>query len=130
MSDAAVLHFDQVRVADAFARGEPIFTGNTDVNCGVNPSRRSEPGEVEVHARDADVMYFLEGSATMVTGGTVIGRREIAPGETRGERIEGGVTRQLAAGEVLIIPAGVPHWFKDVNGTLQYYVVKIRSSPA
>ena len=51
---------------------------------------------------------------------------EVAVDEIRGKLIEGGETRQLAKGDVSIVPAGVPHWFKEVTIPFLYYVVKAR----
>lgn len=122
-----VAYFGRDRVAAAFAKGEPLFTGNAAVSCAVNPSRRDGPGQAEVHRDEADVVYIQEGAATLVTGGAVVDPKETATGEIRGTRIEGGQTRTLAKGDVIIVPRGVPHWFKEVNGPLLYYVVKVRS---
>jgi len=68
---------------------------------------------------------MLEGSATIVTGGTVVEGKTTAPDEIRGKEISDGETRSLNPGDVMIIPAGVPHWFKDVKGPVLYYVVKV-----
>jgi glc operon protein GlcG len=112
------------KVAAAFARGMPLIETN---NFKVHASRREAPGMAEIHTRDTDVFYILEGSATFVTGGKAIGPKTVAPNELRGQRIEGGESRQLRKGDVIIIPNGVPHWFKEVRGPLLYYVVKVTS---
>lgn len=122
-----VNYFDRERVAAAFAKGEPLFTGSAAVSCAVNPSRRDSPGQAEVHRDEADVMYIQDGSATLITGGAVVDPKETASGEIRGTAIDGGEAQTLAKGDVIIIPRGVPHWFKEVKGTLLYYVVKVRS---
>jgi glc operon protein GlcG len=80
----------------------------------------------EIHTKDADIVYVLEGTATIVTGGTAVDTKAIAKDEIRGARIDGGESRELAKGDVLIIPAGVPHWFKEVSNPFVYYVVKAR----
>jgi mannose-6-phosphate isomerase-like protein (cupin superfamily) len=72
-------------------------------------SFRSRSGEVEVHERFADLFIVLAGAATLVTGGTVIGARIVAPGETRGNSIAGGTQQNLRAGDVAHVPAGTPH---------------------
>lgn len=72
-------------------------------------SFRSRSGEVEVHERFADLFVVLSGAATLVTGGAVASARFIAPGETRGVSIEGGTPRSLRAGDVVHVPAGIPH---------------------
>lgn len=122
MSPAPVTYFDNSKVTAAFAKGMPL----TEVaNYKVHASRRTEPGVAEVHTKDADIVYVLEGSATLVTGGTVVDGKTIAPDEIRGKVISGGEPREIKPGDVIIIPAGVPHWFKDVKGPVLYYVVKV-----
>ena len=69
----------------------------------------------EIHTKDADIVYVLEGTATLVTGGSAVNLKPTAADEFRGERIDGGETRLLANGDVIIIPASVPHWFKEVS---------------
>jgi uncharacterized protein GlcG (DUF336 family)/mannose-6-phosphate isomerase-like protein (cupin superfamily) len=96
----------------------------TDTGYRVNASRRDGPGEAEVHLTETDIFYVLEGSATFVTGGNVIEARNVSPTEIRGKHIEGGEERHLAKGDVITIPRGVPHWFKQVDAPFVYYVVK------
>jgi glc operon protein GlcG len=110
------------RVAAAFAKGDVL------VNEGgfmVHASRRDAPGLAEVHLKDTDIIYVLEGTATFVTGGKVVDGKPTADLEIRGMSIEGGVTHTLAKGDVIVVPSGVPHWFKKVEGTFLYYVVKV-----
>ena len=95
-------------------------------NYMVHASRREGPGMVEVHTKDADIIYVLSGSATIVSGGTMVDGKPIAADEIRGREITGGETRQLVPGDVMIIPNGVPHWFKVVKAPFLYYVVKVR----
>jgi quercetin dioxygenase-like cupin family protein len=92
----------------------------------VHASRREKPGMAEIHTQDADIVHVLEGTATIVTGGSVMNAKEIAPDEFRGEAITGGTERRLAKGDVIVVPAGVPHWFKEVSAPFLYYVVKAR----
>jgi len=80
---------------------------------------------VEIHERDMDIFYILEGSATFVTGGKAKEPKTTGPGEIRAKEIVGGEDRHLVKGDVIVIPNGVPHWFKEVNGTFLYYVVKV-----
>jgi mannose-6-phosphate isomerase-like protein (cupin superfamily) len=70
----------------------------------------------------------LRGSATLVTGGTAINLKPTGPEELRGSGIRGGETRELKPGDVVIIPNGIPHWFKEVNAPFLYYVVKVRQA--
>jgi len=120
----SVRHVPGPEVWAAYGQGE---TGGTLVASDafrVNASRRDGPGQAEVHLGDTDIFYVLEGSATVVTGGELIDARDIASGELRGSAIRGGEEHALRSGDVITIPAGVPHWFKDVTAPFLYYVVK------
>ncbi|HEU4340567.1 MAG TPA: heme-binding protein [Candidatus Binatia bacterium] len=119
-----VTHFPAANVSKAFDKGMPLLE---IANYKVHASHRDGPGIVEVHTRDTDIIYMLEGTATLVTGGTVVDGKNIEPEEIRGKSVTGGETRQITKGDVIIIPNSVPHWFKEVKGPLNYYVVKVRS---
>jgi glc operon protein GlcG len=118
----AITYFERDKVSAAFAKGMPL-TENGSYK--VHASRRTEPGMAEVHVKDTDIIYMLEGSATLVTGGTVIDGDTTAQDEIRGKAISGGETHKIIKGDVIIVPAGTPHWFKDVQGPVLYYVVKV-----
>ena len=93
-------------------------------------SFRSRNGEVEVHEKFADVFYVLAGAATLVTGGTVRGARIVAPGETRGDAIEGGASQALRPGEFVHVPAGTPHQFLvSSEKAVTCLVLKIQETP-
>lgn len=111
-------------VRDAFAQGTTLVESS---DFRVNASRRDGPGEAEVHLRDTDVFYVLEGRAEIVTGGTLAGARTDGDGELRAPAIDGGMPRELAPGDVLTIPRGVPHRFTRVDAPFVYYVVKTTS---
>lgn len=119
-----VVYFERRRVDEAFAKGEVLL--NDGSNYMVHASRRSEAGMAEVHTHDADIVHVLEGTATLVTGGAAVSAKTIAPGEIRGSHIDGGEERKLSKGDVIVVPAGVPHWFKTVSDPFLYYVVKAR----
>jgi uncharacterized protein GlcG (DUF336 family)/quercetin dioxygenase-like cupin family protein len=122
----AVTFFNKRQVDEGFAKGAVLFDGSDGRNYMVHASRREKPGVVEVHTKDADILYVLQGSATIVTGGTMVDGQNIAPDEIRGKEIVGGETRSLVPGDAMIIPNGVPHWFREVQGPFLYYVVKVR----
>jgi len=93
-------------------------------------SFRSRDGEAEVHNAHADLFYVLDGRATLVTGGTVIGARTVGPGETRGERVEGGARQDLRAGDLAHVPAGVPHqMLVPGDKTFTSFVMKVVEKP-
>jgi uncharacterized protein GlcG (DUF336 family)/mannose-6-phosphate isomerase-like protein (cupin superfamily) len=112
---------DPKQVAAAFAKGQPLLE---TAGYKVHASRRVEPGQAEIHTLDTDVIYVVDGSATLVTGGKAIDSKEIAPNELRGTKIEGGQEHQITKGEVIIVPNGVPHQFTAVSGELHYFVCK------
>lgn len=124
MTKAAVNYFEKEKVAAAFEKGAVLF--DAAAKYMVHASHRDKAGEVEAHEQDADIIYVLEGSATFVTGGEVVGARRIAPGEIRGADVKGGEARTISKGDVIVVPAGTPHWFKEVSGPINYYVVKAR----
>jgi glc operon protein GlcG len=120
-----VSYFPAPQVKKAFEKGMPL---SEIANYKIHASHRDGPGIAEVHTHDTDIIYMLEGSATLVTGGTVSQGKNIEAEEIRGTEISGGESRRLAKGDVIVIPHGTPHWFKEVTGPVNYYVVKVRSA--
>src|SRR5437763_6802478 len=89
-------------------------------------AQRRGAGEVEVHEKTNHVFIIVEGEATFVTGGTLVGARDTAPGQVRAASVQGGQTYHLTKGDVITIPAKTPHWFKDVpSKTIAYYAVNL-----
>jgi len=114
---------DSAMVARGFDKGAVLVnTGNYMVHA----SHREADGVAEVHTLDTDIIYMLEGAATLVTGGSVPEAKPTEPNEFRGPTIVGGDSRRVVKGDVIVVPAGVPHMFTDVAGPLNYYVVKVR----
>jgi glc operon protein GlcG len=107
-----------------FAEGGILLDGGA---FKLDAGRRVEPGEVEYHEHAVDVMHVVRGRATVVTGGELIEPREVGPGELRAERSTGGMQHELAEGDVLAIPNGVPHQFVDVSDPFLYFVVKVEA---
>jgi quercetin dioxygenase-like cupin family protein len=91
----------------------------------VSGIKRTAPGQVEIHDHETDIFYITEGQATLVTGGTIVGGKQTTPGQTRGTDIKGGQTATLKKGDVVTIPAGTPHWFKEVSPSIAYLTVKV-----
>jgi len=91
----------------------------------VTGSHREKAGQVEVHDKETDVIYMIEGEATFVTGGTAVGLRSTRPGQSIGTDVKGGESHHLTKGDLIVVPAGIPHWFKEVPSSVSYYVVKV-----
>jgi len=120
-SDNMFVHIGHESVAQAFAKGMPLVEND---QYKIHASRRTEPGTAEVHDDETDIVYVVAGSATLVTGGSVVDPKLTAPGQTRGSAIVGGQTTRVSVGDVFVVPAGMPHWFQQVDGPFQYFVVK------
>ena len=119
----AVTYIPASDVKAGFTKGAVLVDAGSYM---VHASRRDAAGQAEVHDKDTDIIYVLEGTATLVTGGKVTDGRTTAPDEVRGPSISGGETRRLVAGDVVVVPNGTPHWFQEVQPPLLYYVVKVR----
>jgi glc operon protein GlcG len=123
---APVNYFNSQMVTAAFSKGAVLLDDADGRNYMVHASHRDKPGLAEVHTLDTDIVYVLEGTATFVTGGNALDAKTIAPNEIRGSALEGGESRKLVKGDVIVVPHGVPHWFKEVSNPFNYYVVKVR----
>jgi len=125
----ALTFVDRAKVEATLKKAGPI----ADVpNVKVSGGYRTGPDapadyrpDVAVDDTEAALSYVIDGEATLITGGTVIGGRTTAPGQLRGSKVEGGDTHRLAKGDVMWVPAGVPHWFPDIPTPLSYLLVKV-----
>jgi mannose-6-phosphate isomerase-like protein (cupin superfamily) len=115
-----------IRVVDA---------GGYNVAVGVIHRPQTPPGVVAVHYKVTEIYHVTDGAATLVTGGTMVNAKprpadaisvklEDGPGAS-GTSIQGGVSRRIKAGDVVVIPAGVPHWFSAIEGSITYVVVRV-----
>lgn len=119
-----VTYMDHTKVAAALAKGGPLVTA-PELSLLVSGSHRDKNGQVEVHDKETDVIYVVDGEATFVTGGKMNGGKTTKAGQWLGDSIDGGESHHLTKGDVIVVPAGTPHWFKLVPGTISYYVVKV-----
>ena len=88
--------------------------------------RRTKPGHAEVHTGITDVWYVIDGSGTLVTGGKPIEAKPVAAGELRGRGVSDGISHHIGKGDIIDIPAGVPHWVSGIDGKeLVYLTVKV-----
>src|ERR1700733_1220351 len=110
------------KVMDALNKGGQLADGP---GLKVSGSHREKAGQVEVHEKETDVIHVIDGDATFVTGGTMVGGKATGPGQQLGTDIKGGETHHMVKGDAIVVPAGVPHWFKEVPKSVSYYVVKV-----
>ena len=121
------------------SKSEPLFVGHDDMNIKfengglvaaastyrVTASHRDQPGQSEVHEKVTDIFYVTDGQATVVLGGELTGSKMTRPYEYRGNAIRNGQAYEVTKGDVLVIPAGTPHWFQAVPDEVSYLVVKV-----
>jgi mannose-6-phosphate isomerase-like protein (cupin superfamily) len=111
-------------VTVSLAKGGALASGD---GYKVSASHRDKDGIAELHARDTDLMYFVSGTGTLVTSGSVVEAKASGPEETRGPRVDAGIRQTVKPGDLVVVPNGVPHQFVDVKRALDYFVVKVRS---
>jgi mannose-6-phosphate isomerase-like protein (cupin superfamily) len=109
-------------LAEALKNAKPTAGGmttsavaNTD-QYRINIVHRAKPAGAIAHPGNTELHYIIEGSGTIVTGGTIV--------KGAGATIENGETRKVARGDVVIIPAGSPHWYSAIDSTITYLEVR------
>ena len=118
-----LVHTEQERVLGEKARATPaplLFDsplGRGD-HYQANVVRRTKAQGGGAHEAGSEVHLIMGGSGTFVTGGTV--NRAVGQPAT----IDGGTSRQVAPGDIVLVPAGTPHWYKSLDGTLTYLEVR------
>ena len=119
----APVYVESQRVLDNFEKknGNPLVPGDA---YSVQTNRRVANGNIEIHEKETDIFYVLDGSATIIVGGTAVEPKQTRPGQLTAKEISNGQSVNLKKGDVLVIPAGQPHWFKQVNGSINYLTVK------
>ncbi len=111
------------RVSATMVKGGQIISDNGLI---VLANRATARG-AEMHGSTNHIFIIVDGEATFITGGKLMNQKEIGPGQTRGNGIEGGETHHLSKGDVITVPANTPHWWKDTSatGSVGYYAVNI-----
>ena len=114
-----------------------VDAGGHNVGVGVLYRAEGDKQTAALHYKVSEVYHVIKGSAAFVTGGTLVNAKtreagsmevnEDGPGSS-GTAIQGGVTHQLKAGDVIVIPAGTPHWFSKIDGSIAYLVIRMDPS--
>jgi mannose-6-phosphate isomerase-like protein (cupin superfamily) len=89
---------------------------------------KNDPGDAIAHeVRTTEIYYILRGAGTLVTGGTITGMKpppaNRSPGP-RGDKIDGGVSRRVSAGDIIIIPGRTPHWWSSLESDINYLIYR------
>lgn len=96
-------------------------------NLGLMLSVRTANGLGELHQNFDDLMIVEQGSATLITGGSLVDPKTVSDGEIRGSSVKDGTSKTLGVGDVVIVPAGVPHQLLIPPGTVyKSLVAKIK----
>ena len=90
----------------------------------INLVQRTTPQGAIAHPEGTEVHHIVDGGGTLVTGGTIVRPTGGSGRGSAGATIDGGVSRHVARGDVILIPAGTPHWYKDLDGTITYLEVR------
>jgi mannose-6-phosphate isomerase-like protein (cupin superfamily) len=124
--DAATNPSPNIRVVDA---------GGYNVAVGAIHRPETPPGVAAVHFKVTEIYHVMDGAGTLVTGGSMVNAKTRPP-DSRSVKLEDGpgasgtaiqdcVSRRIKAGDVVVIPAGVPHWFSQIEGSITYVVVRV-----
>jgi mannose-6-phosphate isomerase-like protein (cupin superfamily) len=88
---------------------------------------RKQSGKAELHEKFADFYVVVAGNATLVSGGHIVNGAPSAPGEVRGDSVQDGKETKLKKGDIVHIPANIPHQLVLSKGeTFQYFIVKVQ----
>ena len=124
-ADKVGVYMSAAEVADAVAKlpknplaSVPVFKmGPYNVNVEHRLGAPAAAQAASVHDKDAELFLMLDGTATLVTGGKLLeGTKD---GDNwRGKGIEGGKAQKMSKGDFMLVPAGVPHWFTNIDGQI------------
>jgi mannose-6-phosphate isomerase-like protein (cupin superfamily) len=88
---------------------------------------RKQSGKAELHEKFADFYVVVEGEATLVSGGHIVNGAATGAGEVRGDSIQDGKEVKIKKGDVVHIPANIPHQLMLAKGlTFQYFIIKVQ----
>jgi mannose-6-phosphate isomerase-like protein (cupin superfamily) len=104
----------------------PSKEGAKFENHSLGISHRDKSGVAELHEKQTDIFVIQSGEATLVVGGEVIDPKTVSPGEVRGTGIRGGVRKSVGPGDVVHIPAKMPHqFFLEAGKEITYFAMKV-----
>jgi mannose-6-phosphate isomerase-like protein (cupin superfamily) len=83
-----------------------------------NLEYRASVGPAAIHEKEAEMMYVIDGSATIIIGGTLTEQKRTNPENLSGTGIEGGASKAVSKGDFIFVPENTAHWFNTINGVL------------
>lgn len=124
-ADKVGVYMSAQEVADAVAKlpknplaSVPVYKiGPFNVNVEHRLGTPAAAQQASVHAKDAELFYMIDGTATLVTGGELSDPTQNGI-DQRGSGIKGGKAQKMSKGDFMLVPAGVPHWFTDIQGNI------------
>ncbi len=120
-----IAHMSPTRIADSPIRAVDVGGYRVGVFAVVRP--KDSPQDAIYHDTNmTEILYILEGSANLITGGTIPDARPPARpgGNYTGSRIEGGTSRHVVPGDVIITPGRTPHLWADIESDMRYLVFR------
>jgi mannose-6-phosphate isomerase-like protein (cupin superfamily) len=87
---------------------------------------RQGSGSAELHETEADLFIVESGTAKLLVGGKIVNPKTTAPHEIRGASIQGAEEKALSAGDIVHIPANVPHQLLLTSKEFTYFVLKVQ----
>ena len=97
-----------------------------------NLEYRASVAPANIHEREAEMMYVIDGSATLTIGGKLVDEKRTNADNLSGSAIEGGTPREMAKGDFVVIPENTAHWFSKINGSITlmtFHVPRTVGSP-
>ena len=120
---APVTYVDNEKVSVALTKGGALAKGD---DFTVSGARRTGASQVEVHEQETDIFYIVDGEATFVTGGKMIGGKQTRANQWLGDDIQGGETHHLVKGDhQLPFPPGPRTGSRTCRSRSNYYMVKV-----
>ena len=108
---------------------ELIGGAGMELRVAIQHENNTTAANAEIHDASDDVYYVLDGTATLMLGGTLESPKEIEPGEWRGPRISGGQKVEIAKGDLVVVPRGTPHHRSTANQDFTMILIKVFADP-
>ena len=99
----------------------PPYTANIEYRTAV--------ANAAVHETEGELFYVIDGAGTFVVGGTLTEPQRQNPANLQGKGITGGTTQKVSKGDFMFAPAGAPHWFSAIDGTITLMSIHLPIAP-